>query len=47
MFVLYLGVGILFNFDMMIKIRMIVDDLNMKFGEDVVFMYGFLFLFFE
>lgn len=47
MFALHLGAGTSSNLDMMTKTRTIVDDLNTKFGEDVAFMYGFPFLFFE
>lgn len=32
---------------MMKETRSIVDKLNEKFGEDIAFMYGFPYLFFE
>lgn len=47
MFALHLGSKSSSNLDMIKQTRMIVDEMNTKFGEDVAFMYGFPFLFFE
>lgn len=47
MFALHLGASTSSNLEMMKQTRSIVDKLNEKFGEDVAYMYGFPFLFFE
>ncbi|KAG0620497.1 hypothetical protein M758_4G220800 [Ceratodon purpureus] len=47
MFALHLGAATSSNLEMMKQTRTIVDKMNEKFGEDVAYMYGFPFLFFE
>ncbi|KAG0631087.1 hypothetical protein M758_1G226800 [Ceratodon purpureus] len=47
MFALHLGSKTSSNLAMIKETRKIVDDMNTKFGEDVAFMYGFPFLFYE
>lgn len=47
MFALHLGSKTSSNLEMIKQTRTIVDGMNAKFGEDVAFMYGFPFLFYE
>ena len=47
MFALHLGSKTSSNLDMIKQTREIVDGMNTKFGEDIAYMYGFPFLFFE
>jgi patched 1 protein/patched 2 protein len=47
MFAIHLGATTAPNLAMMKDTRSVVDGLNEKFGEDVAYMYGFPFLYFE
>lgn len=46
-FALHLGADVNQNNAMMKETRAIADNMNAKVGEDVAFMYGYPFLFFE
>lgn len=47
LFAIHLGASTSDNLAMMKETRAVVDNLNEKFGEEVAYMYGFPFLFFE